>query len=188
MWFSRVCPIYFMGLCSLFVAMTCLAEDAARPEIVAHRGASFKAPENTRASVKLAWQQRTDAVEVDVYLTADKKIVAMHDRTPKRYGGPDRPVAEMTWAELRQLDVGTWKDSKWQGETVPLLEELLEMTPEGKRVFIEIKSGPELVPYLKRLLQKIDQPSKKQAIIAFSADVIAAVRQQLPHIEAYWLV
>ena len=78
-------------------------------EIIAHRGASHAAPENTISAVKLAWEQGANAVEVDVYLSTDGKIFAIHDKTPKRYGGPDRPVSGMSWAELQKLDVGAWK-------------------------------------------------------------------------------
>ena len=159
-----------------------------RAEIIAHRGASFDAPENTRASVKLGWKQQADAVEIDVYLTADQQVVVMHDKTPKRYGGPDRPVESMTWNELSQLDVGRWKDARWTGETPPLLADVLAYTPAGKRMFVEIKSGPEIVPYVKAVLAAADQPLEQQTIIAFNPDVIAAVREQMPEHRAYWLV
>ncbi len=158
------------------------------PEVVAHRGASFDAPENTRASVKLAWKQQTDAVEIDIFLTADKKIVVTHDKTPKRFGGPDRLISDMTWEELRTLDVGTWKDPRWHEETMPRLEEILPLTPEGKRLFIEIKAGPEIVPHLKALLEASGQSADRQTIIAFSQEVVAEVRKQLPHFPTYWLV
>ncbi|MCA8985314.1 MAG: glycerophosphodiester phosphodiesterase [Planctomycetaceae bacterium] len=188
-----------MRLCLCWILLMCFnsltdentvpaAEPAPRPEIVAHRGASFEAPENTRASVKLAWEQGADAVEIDVYLTVDNKIVLMHDKTPKRYGGPDRPVAEMTWAELSTLDVGAWKDPHWRGETVPLLEEVLPLTPAGKRLYIEIKSGPEIVPYLKTVLEQSGQSAEKLVIIAFSEEVVASVRRLIPHLTTYWLV
>lgn len=189
-------PTCGMCLMLILVFMTCRpgnaeeqsAQGVRLPEIVAHRGASFDAPENTRASVKLAWEQQTDAVEIDIYLTADEKIVVTHDKTPKRFGGPDRLISEMTWEELRTLDMGSWKDPRWHAETMPRLEEILPLTPEGKRLFIEIKAGPEIVPHLKALLEASGQPVERQTIIAFSRDVVAEVRKQLPHIPTYWLV
>lgn len=156
-------------------------------EIVAHRGASFDAPENTISSVKLAWEQGTNAVEVDIYLSTDGKVFAIHDKTPKRYGGPDKPVSKMSWAELQKLDIGAWKDEKYRGEKIPLLSELLPLIPENGRMFIEIKTGPEIIPELKRVLQKANRPCKQTAIICFSDKVIAGVRKELPHLDAYWL-
>ncbi|HSG69711.1 MAG TPA: glycerophosphodiester phosphodiesterase family protein, partial [Planctomycetaceae bacterium] len=113
-------------------------EKAAPVEIIAHRGASYDAPENTLASVNLAWEQNADAVEIDIWLTSDNQIVLMHDKTPKRYGGPDTLVSEMTLEQLRALDVGAWKDPRWKGEKAPLLSEVLPLVPAGKRLFIEI--------------------------------------------------
>jgi len=74
------------------------------PLIVAHRGASHDAPENTIPAFQLAWQQKADAIEGDFYLTRDNEIVCIHDRTTKRYSDRDLVVAESTLEELRQLD------------------------------------------------------------------------------------
>lgn len=157
-------------------------------EIVAHRGASYDAPENTLASVNLAWEQKADAVEIDVYLTKDGKIVLMHDRTPKRYGGPDTPVESMTWDELKGLDVGAWKDPKFKGITPPLLEDVVKDIPDGKRLFIEIKSGPEIVPELKRVLKAANRPAAQTAVISFNQQVIERTVKEIPEIQAYWVL
>ena len=74
--------------------------------IVAHRGASFDAPENTLAAFRLAWQQGADAIEGDFYLSKDNQIVCIHDADTKRTAVVSRQVAESTLAELRELDVG----------------------------------------------------------------------------------
>jgi len=115
-------------------------------ETTAHRGASVEAPENTLAAVRAASDAGADAVEVDVYLSADNRIVAVHDKTLKRYGGPDKPIASMTYAELQKHEVGSWKDRKYAGEPIPLLSEILKTIPPGKRLFIEIKCGVEILP------------------------------------------
>lgn len=156
-------------------------------EIIAHRGASHDAPENTLAAVKLAWNQQTDAVEVDVYLSADRQIVAVHDKTLKRYGGPDKPIASMTYADLQKHEVGSWKDEKWKGEPIPLLSEILKTIPAGKRLFIEIKCGTEIMPHLVEVLEDANLPAERTAIICFSSDVIAAAAEQLPELKRYWL-
>lgn len=156
-------------------------------EIIAHRGASYEAPENTLASVNLAWRQDTDAVEVDVYLSADNQIVAVHDKTLKRYGGPDKPIASMTLAELRKHEVGSWKDKKYAGEPIPLLSDILKTIPAGKRLFIEIKCGVEILPYLVKILDGADLDDEQTAIICFSEEVIAGAAEQLPKLKRYWL-
>lgn len=156
-------------------------------EIIAHRGASFEAPENTLAAVNLAWEQNTDAVEVDVYLSADNRIVAVHDKTLKRYGGPDKPIASMTFAELRKHEVGGWKDEKYEGESIPLLADILKTIPKQKRLFIEIKCGVEILPYLVKTLKEADLDDEQTAIICFSEEVIAGAAEQLPNIKRYWL-
>jgi glycerophosphoryl diester phosphodiesterase len=164
------------------------AADLAKVEIVAHRGASFDAPENTLAAIKLTWAQKADAAEFDVYLSKDGKIVVSHDATTKRVAGVDRKVADQTLAELRKLDVGRWKDARFAGERMPTLDEMLATIPAGKRVFIEVKCGPEIVPELDRVLKASGLKSAQTAVIAFNADVVAAIKKARQDVKAYWLV
>ena len=110
-------------------------------EIVAHRGASFDAPENTLAAFRLAWEQGADAVEGDFYLTADQQIVCLHDKDTKRTAPnqTSRVVSKSTLAELQQLDVGSWKAEKYKGEKIPTLQEVLKVIPANKKILIEIE-------------------------------------------------
>jgi glycerophosphoryl diester phosphodiesterase len=162
--------------------------DAPAVEIVAHRGASFDAPENTVASVKLAWEQNADAAEFDVFLSKDGKIVVIHDPTTNRTAGVDGKVVEMTLDQLKKLDVGKWKGERFAGEPIPTLDEVLATVPAGKRVFIEVKCGPEIVPELDRVLTASKLKPEQTAVISFSADVIAAVKKARPDLPAYWIV
>jgi glycerophosphoryl diester phosphodiesterase len=157
-------------------------------EIIGHRGASYDAPENTLAAIRLAWEQGADAAEFDVYLSKDGKIVVIHDKDTKRTAGVDRPVVAQTFAELRLLDVGRWKADTFAGEKIPTLGEMLATVPAGKRVFIEVKCGPEIVPELVRDLAAARLKPEQTAIISFSADVVAAAKKELPAIKAYWIV
>lgn len=161
---------------------------AATPEIIAHRGASHDAPENTLSAIRLAWEQHADAVEFDVYLSKDGRIVLMHDADTKRTAGVARKVVDQTFAELRQLDVGAWKDARYRGERVPSLSEALAEIPNGKRAFIEVKCGPEIVPELKRVVQASKLDDDQMVVISFQAEVVAAATQALPHLRAYWIV
>jgi glycerophosphoryl diester phosphodiesterase len=156
-------------------------------EIIAHRGASSDAPENTLSSVKLGWQQKADAVEVDIYLTKERQIVVMHDGNTKRVAGVDKPVVEQTLAELKFLDVGRWKGQAWSGEKIPTLAEVLATIPKEKRMLVEIKCGPEILPELKQVVGESGKSPEQIAFISFSMDVCAAVKKQMPEHRVYFL-
>lgn len=164
-----------------------MAAEPLAVEIVAHRGASFDAPENTVSAFKLAWEQGADGAEFDVYLTRDGQIVACHDKDMKRTAGSNKLIVESTFEELRQLDVGTWKNSKYAGEKIPTLAEMLATVPAGKKAYIEVKCGPEIVPELVRGLEAAKLQPTQTPVISFNADVIAAMKKARPDVPAYWL-
>jgi len=114
-------------------------------EIVAHRGASAEAPENTRAAVCRAWELGADAVEIDVHLSRDGQLVVIHDETLDRTAGIAAQIADRTAEELSRIDVGTWKGCEWQGECVPALKQILATVPAGRRLFVELKGDVESV-------------------------------------------
>jgi glycerophosphoryl diester phosphodiesterase len=155
--------------------------------IIAHRGASHDAPENTLAAFRLAWEQGADGIETDLHLTKDGKIICIHDGDTKRIAGIEKRVVETPFDELRRLDVGSWKDKRFAGERLPTLEEVLAQVPEGKRFFIEIKCGVEILPHLKRELAATKVRPEQLVIISFNAPVIAAVKKELPGLKAHWL-
>jgi glycerophosphoryl diester phosphodiesterase len=157
-------------------------------QIIGHRGASFDAPENTRAAIRLGWDQGADAVEFDVRLTRDGQIVVIHDADTKRLAGVDRPVVDQTLDKLRQLDVGRWKGEQFAGERIPTLAEALAIVPVGKRAFVEVKCGPEVVPELKRVLADSQLEPNQTVVISFATDVVAAVKAMLPGVPAMWVV
>ncbi|MBI1347874.1 glycerophosphodiester phosphodiesterase [bacterium] len=157
-------------------------------EIVGHRGASFDAPENTMSAIRLAWEQQADGVEFDVWLSKDGQIVLHHDKDTKKTAGVEKRVDAQTLAELQKLDFGAWKSPKYQGEPIALLPEALASIPKGKRVFIEVKCGSEIVPELTRILYKAQRPASETAIISFSEEVCAACVKAYPDLKVYWIV
>ncbi len=162
---------------------------AAEPvEIVAHRGASWDAPENTVAAWRLAWEQGADAAELDTYLTKDGKMVVLHDGSTQRTTGVDLRVAETTLAELRALDAGKWKGEQFAGEKLPSLAEMLATLPRGKRAFIEVKCGPEAMPEIYRVVRASRIKPKQLMVISFNAAVIAEAKRLRPDLRASWLV
>jgi glycerophosphoryl diester phosphodiesterase len=159
----------------------------ARIEIIAHRGASFDAPENTLAALRLGWAEGADAAEFDVWLTRDEQVVVHHDETTRRTAGVDRPVAGQTLADLRTLEVGRWKGPAFAGERIPTLAEALAIVPAGKRVFIEVKTGPEAITELGRVIAGSGLAPDQTVLISFSTLVVAAAKRELPDRPAYWI-
>ena len=168
------------------------------PEIIAHRGYSYVAPENTLAAINLAWLVGADAVEIDIYLTTDNQIVLFHDRTTARTTGVDLTVGESSFDQLRALDVGKWKGDQWAGEKIATLEDALATIPEGaarasipdrrdKRMFVEIKCHSEIVPNFLEILDASGCKEDQVAVICFYEDVIRDIKAALPSLEAYWL-
>ncbi len=156
-------------------------------EIVAHRGASHDAPENTLAAFRLAWKQGADAIEGDFRLTKDEKIVCLHDKDLKRTAGDPREVAHVSLAELRKLEAGSWKAPVFAGESIPTLDEVLAVVPAGKRLFLEVKCGPEIIEPLRLTLSKDALDESQIIIISFDEEVIRQCRQHFPKIKAHWL-
>jgi glycerophosphoryl diester phosphodiesterase len=139
-------------------------------EIVAHRGASHDAPENSLEAFRLGWAEG-DANELDVHLSRDGRLVVIHDASTKRTHKVDKPVVEQTFDELKALGL-------------PALEEVLDVPP-GKRLFIEIKCGPEALDPLKRHLA--DRPPERFVIIGFNLGTMTRAKKLLPAVPVLWL-
>lgn len=159
----------------------------AEPLIIAHRGASAAAPENTLVAFRLAWEEGADGIEGDFYLTADGEVVCMHDKTTKRTAKVDLPVTKTAWSELAELDVGSWKDPRYAGERPPLLEEVLDILPPGKFFFIEIKDGVRIVAPIQRILAEKQADPARVILIAFDAEVVRECGKVMPDYQAHWL-
>ncbi|WP_035612158.1 glycerophosphodiester phosphodiesterase family protein [Haloferula sp. BvORR071] len=155
------------------------------PLLVGHRGASHVAPENTIASFKLAFEEGADGIEGDFYLTKDGEVVCIHDADTKRVAGTKLVVKESTWPELSKLDVGSWKDPKYAGEHIPRLGDVLDVLPAGKRFFLEIKDGPQIVGPIGKILAEKHADPARVIFISFNADVVKACREQLPAFQAH---
>jgi glycerophosphoryl diester phosphodiesterase len=153
-------------------------------EIIAHRGASYLAPENTLAAVTLGWRQGAD-VEVDVHLSKDNRIVVIHDASTKRTAEIDLKVKETDSQELGELDVGRFKAQEFTGERIPFLAEVIETIPPGQKLYVEIKCGKEILPLLRELLVASGKMSRI-VIIGFNLETMAASKA-LIDVPTYWL-
>jgi len=105
----------------------------------AHRGASGYAPENTMAAIKKAVEMGTKALEIDVQLTRDRKLVVIHDYDLKRTTNGRGFIMNKSLEKLKTLDAGSWYGKEYKGEPLPTLEEVFEGIPEDILVNIELK-------------------------------------------------
>ena len=176
----RIHIIYLLSVFSLALS--------AQPKVVAHRGASQMAPENTVASVQMAYLMNADAAEIDVYLSADEEVMVNHDKNTYRTsaGTSDYLIAETNSDVLSQVDVGAWKDPKFKGETMPFLRDILVLVPAGKRLVIEIKCGPEIIPALQKVIAESGKLEQCD-FISFSWETICQVHTAFPNNASYFL-
>lgn len=160
---------------------------AVEPLIVAHRGASKDAPENTIPAFKLAWEQGADAIEGDFHLTKDGHIVCIHDENTKRVSNANMIVRNSTASELRRLDVGSHHGKASKGIAIPTIEEVFSTIPEQKTIYIEIKCGPEIIPALIEEIRKSNLKNEQIVVISFNKKVIQEMKTKAPQYKAYWL-
>jgi len=140
------------------------------PLVIAHRGASHYATENTLAAFRLAWEQGADAIETDLRLTADGAIVAFHDEDGSRMLGDPRRIRDIPLSEL-------------SAKGVPSLAEVLATVPDGKHIVLELKE--DVVEPLARELATA--PQERITLIAFDAEILIRVKHALPRCRALWL-
>ncbi len=115
-----------------------------RVNVIAHRGASAYAPENTLAAFALAAEMGADWFELDCTLTRDGEVIVIHDDSIDRTTGAEGVVAEMTLSELKRYDVGSWFDPKFAGERLPTLGEALDLAKDKRiGVYVEIKDSDD---------------------------------------------
>lgn len=155
--------------------------DRPRPMIVAHRGASGQAPENTIASFSLALQQGAHAVEFDVQQSADRRVVVMHDEALERTTNGKGMIMEKDYRELRELDAGSWYSSEFNGERIPTLEDALDTITKGGYALVEIKHGSDIYPGIEKNIADIvkskTQWKKKTVFIAFDPTILLQLRE-----------
>jgi len=157
-------------------------------KVIGHRGASENAPENTLSSISEAWSQSADGVEVDVRLTKDLKLVCIHDKNTLRTSGKDALVKNTTLEDLRKMDFGAWRGKEWINEPIPVLEEVIELIPKDKKLFIEVKNGKRAINPLVDVLRVYKEQQKNISIISFNEEVLSGVKELLPDITVNLLV
>jgi glycerophosphoryl diester phosphodiesterase len=149
---------------------------------IAHRGASGYAPENTLAAFRRAVTQGASFIETDLHLTRDAHFVAIHDETVDRTTTGHGEVHNMTLAEIKRLDAGSWFASEFMGERIPTLEEVLEFAHKNDVVFyLELKPGG-FWGGEHALISALRDSSEipRSVIISFDPAILAALRKIEP--------
>ena len=151
-----------------------------KPWVIAHRGASGHAPENTLAAFQRAVELGAQFIETDLHLTRDARFVAIHDDVVQRTTNGKGRVRDLTLNELRELDAGKWFDRDFSGEKVPTLEEVLEFGRAQDVVFyLEIKFERDwgMDRALVAALQAADA-APRTVVISFDAAAVDEVRRR----------
>lgn len=152
-----------------------------QPELMAHRGNSGLAPENTLAAFAAALETKSQWVELDVHLSADGELVVMHDSTVDRCTNGTGPIAEKTLAELKALDAGSWFGPEFAGETIPTLAEVVELLGDRLRINVEIKSSADPLSSLKVVQVLTEGGVLAQSMISsFGLEAILETRKHWP--------
>ena len=159
---------------------------AKRVLIIAHRGNSSEAPENTLPAFESAVKVGSDLVELDYYHSVDRVPVVIHDNILDRttnaeqiLGSPKLLVEALRWSELRRLDAGTWFDAQFAGTKVPTLIESLDLIQSGSTTLIERKGGDAAT--IVRLLEEKKLLSKV-VVQSFDWQYVAECRKLAPNL------
>ncbi len=147
--------------------------------LIAHRGASGHAPENTLAAFRKALSLGVSFIETDLQLTRDTRLVALHDDTVNRTTNGQGAVHDLTLEEIRKLDAGSWFGSEFAGERVPTLEELLDFAKKNDVVFyLEMKpAGPWGGEHALIAALRDSREIARTVVISFDPNIVLAVRK-----------
>jgi len=159
-----------------------------RDFIIAHRGESFDAPENSLSAIKMAWERGAKAVEIDVHLTRDNEIVVIHDYDTLRVSGVKKVIQKTTFTELQEVNIGFYKDKKWGEERIPRLTDVLNTVPDHGKILIEIKSNSRILEKLQEILAHSILRDSQIEIIAFDIKTLALAKKKMPAFKMLWLM
>lgn len=137
-------------------------------QIIAHRGASNVAPENTMAAIEEALRQGTDWVEIDVQESADGDIVVIHDRDLKRVSGSDLEVYSSTLEQLQTVDIGSWFAPRFSDQRIPTLAQVLRACQGRAKVLIELKYYRHQQQLEERVAAVVEEAGMQQDIVIMS--------------------
>ena len=147
-----------------------------RTEIMAHRGASLAAPENTMAAVRLAIDSGAQWVEIDVQETADGEVIVIHDSDLQKIGRVPLGVASSTLQELQEIDIGSWFGEEFSNERIPTLEQVLRLCKDRIRVNIELKYYGAQQHLEQRVVDIVEANAMAEQVVVMSLS-LAGIRE-----------
>ena len=156
--------------------------------IIAHRGASSYAPENTMAAFDLAIQMGACHLELDVHLTHDDYLVVIHDDTVDRTTNGTGPVASQTLAALQALDAGAWFGAAFTGARIPTLAEVLACYQGRAHLHIELKGHTVRLPQRTVDLVRAHGMAQHVTFTSFQHTHLQTMRAYAPELPTGWLV
>lgn len=156
--------------------------------IIAHRGASSVAPENSLSSVIAAWNLGIKAVEIDIRHSADDSIVVIHDSNTQRVGDVKMIVNKTKLSSLKTVDIGSKKDPIFSGEKIPTLNEVLLTLPANSKIIIEIKSNISILHALTELLNKTKLHYWQIEFICYNIKLLGELKKLFPQYKMLWLL
>ena len=154
--------------------------------IIAHRGVSFTLPENSLPAFEASWELGVDGIEGDFHLTKDGEIVCIHDDDTDRVCQTKAIIHKSTLKDLKKLELRHEGDSSLNIK-IPTLAEVIKTVPKGRKIFIEIKCGSEIVSPLLNQLSKSKMNIDEIVIISFHSDVIKKLKDMNPIYKALLL-
>lgn len=161
--------------------------DIRKPVIIAHRGASKQAPENTMAAFRKALELGAGGIETDVHFSADGHLVVIHDEQVDRTSNGKGLVKSKTLAELKSLDFGSWFAPEFSGEKIPELDELLQLVADWDGLLnIELKNGPVFYPGIEQAVAEAIRKYKltnRTIISSFNHYSLVEIRRVCPEIK-----
>ena len=158
------------------------------PQIIAHRGASYLAPENTLTAFKKAMELGADGVEMDVQQTSDAGLVIHHDYMIDLHTDISGKIYDMTMGDLKTLDFGSWKDVLFKDEKIATLQEAMELCRQmpGCTVHLELKStmdnDPDFVPRVLEVLQQTEMV-EQVILVSFNHALLRQAKQLMPELK-----
>lgn len=159
-------------------------------QVVAHRGDSVSAPENTIAAIDAAIVNLADYAEIDVQETKDGVIVVLHDSNLKRLASVDKNIWELTYDEVRELDVGSWFSPEFAGEKIPTLDELIKYSKGKIKLNIELKPSGREKALEQSVIDIINENNFKSQCFIASLDynAISKVKEIDPSIKTAYVL
>ncbi len=142
-----------------------------RVKVIAHRGGSACAPENTLAALEQAVLAGADLAEIDLQLTGDGEVIALHDHTLTRTTGGEQAAADLDLRTIRELDAGDWFSPEFEGERIPTLAELLDTAKGRIGLMLELKYTPFAQILLEKVVEQIKARGMEDTCAVASADL-----------------